>query len=141
MRKKGNVWLDRAVMRLPLYYCLCVTEVEFCAEMKKLGIPPPQWPEWVNPGADATTHHVDHKDGGHVMACAIVCVRGAGDHTGVQMAAMLVHEAVHIWRRACELWGEWNPSREFEAYSIQAISQELMQSYADRLGGRDAPRG
>lgn len=134
MKKNDDVWLDRAVMRLPLHYRLCVTEAEFHAEMKQLGIPPSQWPEWVTPGSDATTHHIDHKDGRHVAACAIVCMRGAEDHTGVQVAAMLVHEAVHIWRRACEMWGEDSPSSEFEAYSIQTIAQELMQSYAARLG-------
>jgi hypothetical protein len=46
---------------------------------------------------------------------------------------MLVHEAVHVWQFHCENIGEREPSIEFEAYSIQAVSQFLMEAYAASL--------
>jgi hypothetical protein len=53
--------------------------------------------------------------------------------TGLQVAALLVHEAVHVWQLFRESIGEHGPSKEFEAYSIQAISQRLMERYRDSL--------
>lgn len=59
--------------------------------------------------------------------CAIVCIRP--NDNDAQVYALLVHEAVHIWQRVKELLGEHSPSAEFEAYSIQRISLELIDSW------------
>lgn len=48
---------------------------------------------------------------------------------------MLTHEAVHIWQEIKLQLGEKEPSYEFEAYSIQNISQNLMEAYK-RLEGK-----
>jgi hypothetical protein len=53
--------------------------------------------------------------------------------TAVQIAALLVHEAVHIWQQYCADIGEKEPASEQEAYAIQSISQTLMEEYARRL--------
>jgi hypothetical protein len=45
------------------------------------------------------------------------------------VVALLVHEAVHLWQYIKEDIGEHNPSKEFEAYAIQNLTQELLQSY------------
>ncbi|MEG2114568.1 MAG: hypothetical protein RRZ38_11845 [Hafnia sp.] len=39
---------------------------------------------------------------------------------------LIVHEAVHIWQEIKMMMNEASPSIEFEAYSIQRISQDLM---------------
>lgn len=39
---------------------------------------------------------------------------------------LIIHEAVHIWQEVKDLMSESNPSSEFEAYSIQKISQDLL---------------
>ena len=57
---------------------------------------------------------------------------------------MLLHEAVHIWQIVKRRMGEREPSVEFEAYSIQAIAQDLLKcSKQVRLktwGGREQGR-
>ena len=64
----------------------------------------------------------------------MVCVDALDGRNGVEVAGMLVHEAVHIWQEWCDHYGETNPGREQEAYAIQAISQELMAEFARRTG-------
>lgn len=57
-----------------------------------------------------------------------------GDTKGrdlIEVHGLILHEAVHIWQRLKELMGEDSPSIEFEAYSIQAIAQDLFSMYED----------
>lgn len=49
----------------------------------------------------------------------------------IEVHGLLLHEAVHIWQRIKQLMGESEPSREFEAYSIQSIAQDLFAMYAE----------
>ncbi|EKU59476.1 hypothetical protein ACINWC323_1017 [Acinetobacter sp. WC-323] len=55
-----------------------------------------------------------------------------GDTSGrdlIEVYGLLLHEAVHVWQRVKTLMGEREPSTEFEAYSIQAIAQDLFEMY------------
>lgn len=81
--------------------------------------------------ADATTHQAEHKDG---SAACIVTLRAWKGRTPVEVAGLLVHEAVHVWQSYCARIGERNPGDEQEAYGIQAIAQELMQSFTEQTG-------
>ena len=120
-------WLHRDLITGP-YLALCTSEADFHRAMKHCKVPREQWATWITDGADATTHQLTNPDGGRLC---VVCIRAGEQHSGVQIAAMLVHEAVHVWQFHCQNIGEREPSSEFEAYSIQAISQRLMQAYAD----------
>ncbi len=60
--------------------------------------------------------------------CAIVCVRPRGKRSRAQYAALIAHEAVHIWQRIRLELGEDSPSSEFEAYSVQSICQRLFEA-------------
>lgn len=51
-------------------------------------------------------------------------------YSTAQIAALCAHEAYHVFQKACEDVGELNPSSEFSAYSIQQITQTIL----DRLG-------
>lgn len=119
-------YLNRALITGP-YYALCLDEKIFKSETKRLGIESP--PEFCRSGADASTHYLEHPK--HGLVC-LVCFRKDRKHTKIQQYALLVHEAVHIWRAWRESVGEKDPSSEFEAYAIQAISQSLMEAFDRR---------
>jgi hypothetical protein len=118
-------WLDRSLVISPVYYGLCQSEKEFRKELKRLGIPKKDRPEFINPGADATVHFFE-KDN---ATSAIVCLGSADCHTPDEIVGLLIHEAVHIWQEIRSNIGEKNPSSEFEAYSIQTIAQRLIEAY------------
>jgi hypothetical protein len=79
--------------------------------------------------ADATAHHLVSAKG---LAC-IVCLSGWEERNPIEIAGLLVHEAVHIWQEYCDYYGESSPGREQEAYAIQAVAQELMAEFSSRL--------
>jgi hypothetical protein len=104
---------------------MCQSEKEFRKELKRLGIPKKDRPEFINPGANATVHFFE-KDN---ATSAIVCIGNREGRTHNQVCGLLVHEAVHIWQEIKSNIGEKNPSLEFEAYSIQTIAQRLIEAY------------
>jgi hypothetical protein len=126
-------WLRRALVEGP-YLALCTTEAGYKKAMRHMEIKEPL-DSWISSGAHATTHTYADEDG-HVSA--VVCVRPDHDKTGIQVASLLTHEAVHVWQHWRDFIGEKNPSSEFEAYSIQNIAQTLMEAYAEQI---EAKRG
>jgi hypothetical protein len=126
-------WLDRSLMQGP-YLALVLSAQEFHKALDHCKIPMEDRGRWIKTDhSDATAHYLQNPEG--QLVC-IVAVRPKKDTTGVQIAAMLVHEAVHVYQQFRERIGEVNPSAEFEAYTIQSISQRLMQAYADRVGDK-----
>lgn len=128
-KNKESLWLDRSLVISPYYYRLCLTEKEFHKELKRLGIPKDQWPEWVSEGYGGTAHMFTSKYDDN--AC-IVCIRLDKDYKIHEVNGLIVHEAVHLWQAIKRELNEKEPSPEFEAYSIQAIAQRLMGSYQDQ---------
>ncbi|MCF1332090.1 hypothetical protein LH678_07120 [Acinetobacter baumannii] len=64
-------------------------------------------------------------------AYAIVQIGDMADKNQIQVYGLLLHEAVHIWQIVKKRMGESEPSVEFEAYSIQAIAQDLFEMYEE----------
>lgn len=64
-------------------------------------------------------------------AYAIVQIGDTADKDQIQVYGLLLHEAVHIWQIVKRRMGESEPSVEFEAYSIQAIAQDLFEMYEE----------
>ncbi|HFG6817393.1 hypothetical protein U2E65_03210 [Acinetobacter baumannii] len=64
-------------------------------------------------------------------AYAIVQIGDTADKDRIQVYGLLLHEAVHVWQKIKKLMGEREPSSEFEAYSIQAIAQDLFKMYEE----------
>ncbi len=120
-------WLDRSLVVSPYYYTLCTTEKLFEKELKRLSLPKESWPKFTaNDHSDAATHFFESDS----KRCVIICVRAKkGVHNTAQVHAMLVHEAVHLWQEIKGNLGEASPSPEFEAYSIQCLSQRLFEEY------------
>ena len=120
-------WLRRDLVTSPYHIGICLSESSFERELKRLKVKRDQWPRFCNSGADASTHFLEQTGG--IGLIAVVCLHPPKNKTGIQVAALLVHEAIHIWQAIREDLGEKSPSSEFEAYSIQAISQSLMNGY------------
>lgn len=124
-------WLDRRVSAPGPYLALVLSQGEFDAAMRHCRVQ--EGRPFVNAGAHATTHCLDNGRGD------LACVVGLSDTSGrdpIEVAGLLVHEAVHVWQQHCESIGEDNPAAEQEAYGIQAIAQELMAEYSRRIGAR-----
>lgn len=62
-------------------------------------------------------------------AYAIVQIGDTSDKDQIQVYGLLLHEAVHVWQIVKRRMGESEPSVEFEAYSIQAIAQDLFEMF------------
>ncbi len=121
-------WRNRAMVTAP-YFTLCTTEEMFVAETKRL-----DWKEtaeWASTKG-ARCHYGRNEDGD--LTC-VVCVRDWDKHDPIPVAGMLVHEAVHIFQRWCHEHGEDSPSSEFQAYSIQWLSQELLEEFVRQTKG------
>lgn len=124
-------WLGRRVAAPGPYLTLVTSQDEFDAVLRHFKMPLGT-PYLSSARADATAHFFDDQRGDSVAVVAL------GDTTGrssVEVAGLLVHEAVHIWQTHRENIGETHPGREQEAYAVQGIAQELMAEYARRLGG------
>lgn len=64
-------------------------------------------------------------------ALAIVQLGDTSERKLVEIYGLHLHEAVHVWQKVKKLMGEKEPSSEFEAYSIQAIAQDLFKMYEE----------
>lgn len=129
MPKLATRWLDRRIAAPGPYLTLCLHEHEFKAVVRQLRAPNPG--PWIaTPQADATVHYLRNQDS---KSCCVVCINGWQGGNPVEVAGMLVHEAVHIWQEYCRDIGEHNPGHEQEAYAVQAIAQELVAEFARRL--------
>jgi hypothetical protein len=127
-------WLDRALLAGP-YLALVLSQKEFDEALGHCDVPKDKFVHWIkNAQSDATAHYLENAVG--ELVC-IVAIRPTESATGVQIAAMIVHEAVHVFQQFRDSIGEDAPSAEFEAYSIQSISQRLMEAYAHRIGGKN----
>ena len=120
-------WIDRWLLLSPYCIGVCKAEDQFNRELKRLKIPPNQWPDWVDIGCDGKTHFFEKGDGRD--NCCIVCIRHRKGLTRTEMIGVIIHEAVHVWQAIRDDIGEDNPSSEFEAYSIQIITQRLIVEY------------
>ena len=124
-------WLDRRVAAPGPYLTLVTSQDEFDAVLRHFKMPLGT-PYLSSARADATAHFFDNQRGDSV---AVVALGDTTGRSGVEVAGLLVHEAVHIWQTHRENIGETHPGREQEAYAVQSIAQELMAEYARRLGG------
>lgn len=122
-------WLDRDLISGP-HLVLVTSREQFNHVMRKLGIKDSV--AWIGESATATTTHLRSDSG---KSCCVVSIKPEvfAEMDPIDQASVLVHEGVHVFQNHCEDIGERNPSSEFEAYSIQRISQQLMLAYRKTL--------
>lgn len=117
-------WLERNLIVGP-YLKLIINEDKFKKCLKKMKVINRKFIKFINENADATTHYFRDENGELVI---LVCIK-INPISLLSTYALLVHEAVHVWQKFKEEIGEDIPSKEFEAYSIQRISQNLFYEY------------
>ncbi len=66
-----------------------------------------------------------------LTAYAVVQLGDTSERNLIEVYGLLLHKAVHVWQKIKKLMGEREPSVEFEAYSIQAIAQDLFKMYEE----------
>ena len=126
--KRPYKWLDRARFLVPMpYWTLVLTQDEFDEVLVEMELRRGEYGDYSPVGAK--TWHYTHPDGD---VAAIVCLNEAPDVSSIQVASLLVHEAVHVAQSIIERIGEKNPSHEFQAYLIQNLSQVLFLEYERR---------
>lgn len=117
-------WLLRGAMPPLPYMSLICDEPTFHKELKRLNIK-----EYVSPlktkTANATVHHLTNKKGEDTLI-VFIPKKDILEKSLPVLCGLLVHEAMHIWRKYRKRLGEDNPSSEFEAYCVQRISQNLI---------------
>lgn len=125
-------WLDRRIAAPGPYLTLALTQEQFHAALNHCGVS--ELPGFMaSRHAHATCHWLEKPDGD--LTC-IVCMAGHEDRDPIEVAGLLVHEAVHVWQQYAKHIGESNPGDEQEAYAIQSIAQELMAEFARQIGSR-----
>lgn len=102
---------------------LALSRQRFENLMKGFEIEPEE--DWILRGSNATVHNFTVKG----KAVSVVCIQD--NCPKVEFAALLVHEAAHIKQDVMDRMREDLPSKEFEAYLMQAICHDLFLQ-ADR---------
>lgn len=126
--KKTPEWLSRQTLALP-YLTLCLSRQEFHNKLEMLEIPEHQWPAFMgSSSAHATTYTFENPK---KELCCIVNLLELPTSDSIQIASLLVHEAVHVWQIYVKMFNG-NEADEFEANTIQIISQRLMYEYSRR---------
>jgi len=115
-------WLDRSLITGPRV-ALCLSDDEWKAAMEEIGVEFPA----VTESMGAATQ--DFVRDGKFYCVVFFDMYLTKTLTDLEVACVLVHEAVHVWQKYCSYVGEDKPSKEFEAYSIEAISRNLMEAY------------
>lgn len=128
-------WLNRSLLVGP-YLTLCTTEEMFRrALVKDLGFT--KHVDFLStPQSHATTHFLNDRSG---KFAAVVCLGSTEGRKPIEVAGLLVHEAVHVWQEHCKHIGEQNPGDETEAYAIQWISQQLFWEFVRQTSVQGEP--
>lgn len=119
-------WLSREVAAKGPHLILCLSPKELAAACADVGAPAQEWPD-----SNARTITIDRAE--HEPVCIVALTVGMDDNTGIQIASILIHEAVHVWQEHIRHIGEDEPSSEMEAYGIQNISYTLMEEFSRRV--------
>lgn len=108
---------------LPVEIGFCPSKKAFKDYMKSIGRK-----DKFPPKAKASFNHFSEPDVGLIMIDPMIDRSKEVEPT--QVVGLIVHECVHAFQWICDVIGEENPSAEFEAYTIQAISQATIAIYS-----------
>jgi hypothetical protein len=117
-------WLERGLINGP-YLTLCTSYEEYVAVSKSFrdhSISPP-----FSKSGRCEHFYYDNK------FVVIVTIQGMLGRTLAECIGLIVHESSHAADAFFESLGETYPSAEFKAYTIQALSQILIEEFISRV--------
>lgn len=126
MVEEHDKYCDRTLYLMRWKYCLVTTYDDYYHECLQLGVKRDEWGTPTAGSAACCTFfmppHTDEK-------VCIVAILNWEEKSGIEIAGLLVHEAMHIWQREMRDIGEGTPSDEFGAYAVQSIATALMEQF------------
>ena len=116
-------WLDRTLINGP-FICLCKTSEELQKVYEQFNIDYSA-SDFPSEGSAHTLHFEAECN----EPCTVVSIGEVGTRNEAEIGAMLTHEASHVLDVFFQYIGEKEPSSEFKAYSLQAITEKLLTDY------------
>lgn len=123
------MWLDRTLLIGP-NLALATSEQEVVKLVADMDVLPPE--EWCPDSWDACTH--TWRVGSQLICIVCLNMARAKEMPPTNVAALLVHEATHVWQAAREKIGG-QICDETEAYAMQNICRELFDAYTKKILG------
>lgn len=129
MNKKPKIkWLDRRIAHPGPFLTLCLSEEELDTAVRAV-----MNDKLYFPSSGARMHAFKNSKTQQLCCTVSVSEEAQRDCTAIELAGVLVHEAVHVWQEYAAHIGEHKPGDEQEAYAVQTIAQELLAEYARRI--------
>lgn len=126
MKKKSEVgWVSRELFRSPVYIGICLTEEHLKSEQERL-----KWKEeLIFPKPDhAKLWYLESTNPDFKPLC-LLCLNITSTATELEIHGLIVHETQHIWKYILKNINEKKPSSELEAWLIQALFQNITETY------------
>lgn len=117
-------WINQTLVLGPSV-ALVTSPKQYRAALRRFGVSDDE--PWITDGAHACTSAFESA-AGKVFCVVSVDLEATRELSPIDMTAVLVHEAVHVWQRAADVMGG-DLGRELPAYAVQNISAELMRAY------------
>ena len=120
-------WLERTLLQGP-YLALATSPRQFKELVRGMDLELPEI--WLRPQWNACTH--SWEKGSEILCIVCIDLKRSLEVGPTHAAALLAHEAVHVWQRARDRIGG-DIGDEMEAYAVQNICQSLFDAYVKEL--------
>lgn len=119
-----NRWFHAPIQGFPAQYCLCISEADFKAQLRRMKIPKADRPPFTCEDASGVCHLFSTPR--HLAIIALGSTKGQSQE---YIYSTIIHESVHIKQWLQELMDEDKMGEETEAYLVESITYNLMRSY------------
>lgn len=119
------MWMNRSLLQGPRV-ALVANERQFLAAKRAAGV------ECTDPlltHAMSACVHAYTDNNGDLVCIVGISLAACSRMDGIDIAALLVHEAVHVWQEVRARLGPGDLGQEMEAYAVQNIVANLMHGY------------
>jgi hypothetical protein len=129
------VWLDQTLLRGPKV-ALVISQRQFKRALRTIACEGDA-DSYLAVGWKACTHAFEVA--GEPVCIVSVDAVALSRMPPIDAAAVLVHEATHVWQRTRAALGPGDPGEEMEAYALQNIAAALMHAYVRATSSCSSP--